>query len=482
MEPEQITICGAGNLAHVWIGLWGSRPNLRINLLTRRPDEVLQGIEEGGKGGIEVLSREELRVGADAEASRERSHIGRLHRVSADPAEVIPGSDLILLTVPSQAREALLRSIAPHLRPSSSSSSSSSEGGEGEAAEAGSGRWKREEKRVMIGAVPAMGGFDYVAAHALGLWRDKAKMKHTEEAKEDGEGEHEAEEERDNKDGRSARPILFGLKDIPYTSRCLKVGQLARCLGPKAKLFVAVAKYGDEEEEHEKEVEERVRAKIEELHDIPTAILPHFLNITLTPGNPIMHPSILWGRFGPCWDGIPLVEPPLFYQDMNELSASTLKLADMEVQLIRRAVERQSGGRVDLGFVWPLQEAQVKVYEEDIEDKTSLWSTIRSNKSYRGIRTPLKQTAKGLYTLDPHHRYFQEDVPFGLVLLRSIADLVGVEVAVISMLIRWAQRLMGKEYLDEANRLQGRNIAETAALSVYGIDSLPALAALSPAK
>lgn len=59
--------------------------------------------------------------------------------VTSDPAEAIPGSDLILIITPAFAHEPILKTLKPHL----------SEG-------------------TILGAIPAPGGFDLIAKHVLG--------------------------------------------------------------------------------------------------------------------------------------------------------------------------------------------------------------------------------------------------------------------------------------------------------------------------
>ncbi len=93
---------------------------------------------------------------------------------------------------------------------------------------------------------------------------------------------------------------------------------------------------------------------VERLFCIPVHVLPHFLAITLTPGNPIMHPAILYGMFGPRsqWDGKPLPERPLFYEACGELSAFILQHLDDEVQQIKTRLEREVGAGCMCVCVW----------------------------------------------------------------------------------------------------------------------------------
>lgn len=101
-------------------------------------------------------------------------------------------------------------------------------------------------------------------------------------------------------------------------------------LGPKTNLFLAMASGAP--------AAQGAAAKVlVALTGIPCIQMPSFMAITLTPGNPIMHPSIMYGSYGPHsqWDGKPLKEKPLFYEEVSELSSYFLQRADTEVQDIK---------------------------------------------------------------------------------------------------------------------------------------------------
>jgi hypothetical protein len=120
---------------------------------------------------------ERLRAGVAAHGGLEvAGAVGgkaRPRRISADPAEVVPGSDLVVLVLPAFAHESTLRQIAPFLD---------------------EGAW--------VGAMPARGGFDYAAAHVL------------------------REHGRDDVG-------LFGLQTLPWACRIQAYGQVVRVLGVK---------------------------------------------------------------------------------------------------------------------------------------------------------------------------------------------------------------------------------------------------------
>jgi hypothetical protein len=100
-------------------------------------------------------------------------------RVSADAAQVIPASDVVVLVLPAFAHESTLREIVPFL-----------------------------DQGVWVGAMPARGGFDYCAAQVL------------------------AEQGRDDVG-------LFGLQTLPWACRIREYGQVVHVLGVKETVDVA---------------------------------------------------------------------------------------------------------------------------------------------------------------------------------------------------------------------------------------------------
>lgn len=162
----QITICGGGNGAHVLAGLISARQGATVNVYTPLNDEAQrwrQGIE--ARGGISLTQGDETLAGCP-------------QRVSDDPAAVIPGSQLVLLSLPAFAHEIILRNIAPYL-----------------------------EDGVWLGALPARGAFDWCAREVLG--------------------------------GRKNSVILFGLQTLPWACRIREFGREVAILGTKTEVDLA---------------------------------------------------------------------------------------------------------------------------------------------------------------------------------------------------------------------------------------------------
>ncbi len=48
---------------------------------------------------------------------------------------------------------------------------------------------------------------------------------------------------------------------------------------------------------------------------------------------------------------------------------------------------------------------------------------------------------------DFEHRYFTEDIPYGMLLLKYMAQLTGVETPAIDTVLEWGGRMTGTRYL-----------------------------------
>ncbi|CAK0831285.1 unnamed protein product, partial [Prorocentrum cordatum] len=62
-----------------------------------------------------------------------------------------------------------------------------------------------------------------------------------------------------------------------------------------------------------------------------------------------------------------------------------------------------------------------------------------------------------------------QDVPTGLCFTKGVAELLGVQTATIDVVLKWAQGKLGKEFLTDANKMAGKDIAETRAPQAYGV-------------
>lgn len=360
MDPLNVVICGGGRTGHLSAVLFKQRPGIRVSLLTNNREVI----ERHAHAGISALLPEGGTLSA------------RLDIVSSDPDAALADADVVIITVPAQARPALLHAIAGSLP---------------------------THKPVYVGAIPGFCGFDWLAEKAL-----------------------------------AARPnaVIWGMKDVPHTAYALQPGVSVRMGGAKSTLYVGT---------HQREsgpARQALLAHLQRLCAAPVELLAHYLEITLTPGNPIMHPSVVYGLIGPYaqWHDKPFAEPLCWWTDCPELGAYFLERCDEESQLLCKAVEQRLG--VDMSSVQPLRQEIVEACQEQIRDPRTMLSVLRSNQAYDSILAPMVKTADG-YVIDKENRAFHEDVAFGLAVLVEMGRRLDLKLPYIEEIFNWNVAYMG---------------------------------------
>lgn len=116
----------------------------------------------------------------------------------------------------------------------------------------------------------------------------------------------------------------------------------------------------------------------------------------------------------------------------------------------------------------------MRCYPQDISDKTNLYTAIQTNAAYQALKHPVKKTEDGKFLPDFSHRYMTEDIPFGLVVIRGIAEIMGIETPNIDKVLTWSQQQMGKEYLVD-KKLQGKDISTSRAPQSYGFTTIESI-------
>ncbi|WP_293765674.1 NAD/NADP octopine/nopaline dehydrogenase family protein [uncultured Aquitalea sp.] len=359
-QSLNVVICGGGRTGHLSAVLFKQLPGVRVSLLTHNPDVI----ERHAEASIRALLPDGITLSA------------RLDAVSDQPQQVLIDADVVIVTVPAQARPALLKTIADNLP---------------------------EHKPVYVGAIPGFCGFDWLAEKAL-----------------------------------AARPnaVIWGMKDVPYIAFELLPGVSVRMGGAKSTLYVGT---------HPRESEvarQALLAHLRRLYTMPVELLGHYLEITLTPGNPIMHPSVIYGLIGPYaqWHNKPFTVPLSWWTDCPELGAYYLERCDEESQLLCKAVEQRLG--VDMSSVQTLKQEIIEAYQEQIRDHSTMLSVLRTNQAYDSILVPMVHTADG-YVIDKENRAFHEDVAFGLALLVEMGKRLGLRMPYIEEIFHWNIAYMG---------------------------------------
>ena len=218
--------------------------------------------------------------------------------------------------------------------------------------------------------------------------------------------------------------IIFGLQRVPSVARLVEYGKVVCASGYRNELYSAAipARYAAQ------------TAKIiSDIFDISCTPMPNYLNVTLTPSNPILHTTRLRTIFKDYKQGLYYEKVPLFYEEWNDKSSELLLECDNEVQNICAVLKE-----FDLSFVKSL------MLHYESETATQLTQKICSIKSFRGLKSPCIKTENG-YIPDFSSRYFTADFPYGLSILVQISKLLGLSAPHMQKTLDWYYSVVPKE-------------------------------------
>jgi len=327
---------------------------------------------------------------------------------------VVSGCDAVLIPLPSFAFEGTLNKIKPYLKDG-----------------------------CVIGALPGQGAFDLFVRQVFT----------PEEIKE-------------------RKLKFFGVQPQPFNCRITEYGRRVELIGTKTKCLVASVP-GCDKELCDKDAD-RVMRELVGLEE--TFTLDNYLTLHLTFGNAGVHPARLYSLFHDYTNGSTYESNPLFYEEFDE---NTAKIVD-KVATERFAIADKIGSAVSKQVMKDLDYLK-KFYGKDILDYSNTMAMFRTNTLLKGLRCPITATghvSQPKFMPDFTNRYFTEDVPYGLVFLKGIAELLQLETPTIDMLIKWSQQHLRMCYLDETEHslmTDHDHIYKTCAPQRFDIDTLEKL-------
>ncbi|XP_076079366.1 opine dehydrogenase-like isoform X1 [Mytilus galloprovincialis] len=268
--------------------------------------------------------------------------------------------------------------------------------------------------------------------------------------------------------GKKARTCtIASLESLPWACRILEFGKHVQILGFKESLGMSFLT--GSECNLLFPVVETVQEVLGEKPHIQ--VIENYIAVNLMAKS-IIHPPLLYGKWGD-WDGTPVPEKPLFYQGVDEIQAELLSKVSDEVLATAKELAKLRNG-CDMSEVIHIFDWYKIYYKDQVADKSSLMMAMRTNKAYDGLVHPMTPTEDGKFVPDFNYRYTSEDVPFGLVVMKGIAEIAGVETPTIDKIIAWAQTKLDKEYI-VGSKLTGKDIASARAPQSYGLHTIDEL-------
>jgi len=243
--------------------------------------------------------------------------------------------------------------------------------------------------------------------------------------------------------------IIFGFQRVHGISRIKEYGSSVYDLGKKSELFIGSLP---------SDMAPDISDTIEGLIGIPCIPVPNYLSITLTPSNPILHTSRLYSLFKN-YENTVWHNEIFFYREWDDFASNILIGADSELQLLCSKIEE-----LDLSYVRSLKEH----YESNTTQKMS--NKIRSIKAFKDIKAPMIKDA-GRYIPDFNSRYFKEDFPYGLCIIKSFCYIAGIGTPIIDEMLQWYASTNNLEYYVDG-KFEGKDLEDLLLPQNYGINSV----------
>lgn len=396
VEPRaSITICGSGNGAHAVAVVASKNADVDIDWLTGTEETARLLRRRGANSGLRSTGA------VIAQADRIRS-------ISADPSEVIPDADMVLMLVPAFAHGAILRRIAPYL-----------------------------SDKAVLGCMPARGGFEFEAAR-VGLGRAR---------------EH---------------PTIFGLQTLPWSTRVTTVGEQVHVGAVKQEALLAALPSSQAAP---------IARKLERILGVRIIPTRSFLGMTL--GNPgqFIHPGLMYGHFR-AWSGEEYDEAsiPMLYATASDEIGELVERLSREAVAVADRIDQWTGGALNLAeAVLPAHEWLRRAYWHATSDTSGTGACFRTG-PIRARKAPMVESRPGKFRPNFGYRYLSEDVPFGLVPTRALAEIADVETPAIDEVITWSQSMLQRTYLT-GDSLHGDDVRHLPIPQNHGVLTLSDLIA-----
>lgn len=208
---------------------------------------------------------------------------------------------------------------------------------------------------------------------------------------------------------------LFGFQRVPFIARTTCYGRRASLLGYKKRLCMGVENM---------ERPDIFRLEMERMLATPVTLAANMYEVSLTNSNPLLHPARLYSLWKDWREGTVYGRVPMFYEEWDELAAGLYIEMDRELQALLAALP------VSPGCIPTV----LDYYESS--DAASLAAKLRSISAFKGIPAPMKETAGG-YVPDFGSRYFTEDFPYGLAIIKRLTDEKHIPAPTVNKVYGW---------------------------------------------
>ena len=215
--------------------------------------------------------------------------------------------------------------------------------------------------------------------------------------------------------------IVVGFDRVPFIARIKEEGKTV-IVSKKDKIRMAYLSNNQDNV---------ILKLLSKLLNIEISIITKYLNIIFTPSNQILHTTRIFSIFHNRQKKDTFPKQIKFYSEWDDLSSFLLIKADDEIQNICKKLKLK-----EVVSIMDHYESY-NVYE--------MTNKIRNITSLSNIDAPLIKVKNKFY-IDCNSRYFIEDFPFGLCIVKDFADIAHVNTPTIDIILRWFMDFFGYQY------------------------------------
>lgn len=239
---------------------------------------------------------------------------------------------------------------------------------------------------------------------------------------------------------------LFGFQRVPFTAKLQEYGRVTNLKSWKPYSVVGTLQRS------------RIDDACELIEKCGLIIqkASNYLEVALTPTNPLLHTSRTYELFGKYDRMYEFDRMFKFYVGWTDNTSKILFEMDDELHSLLDVIE--------------IDTSSIRRLSEHYESPTipELTAKINSIATFQSVYAPLKEL-NGRFVADTESRMFTEDFPWGLAVIRSYFSLFGVESPVIDKVLKWYSNYMGLEWFCDG-QFCGADLKKTGVIQNYGIN------------
>lgn len=187
-----------------------------------------------------------------------------------------------------------------------------------------------------------------------------------------------------------------------------------------------------------------------------------YSSVTLTSSNAVLHTARIFSLFEKKENKI-FKDEIYFYSDWNDESSKMFQKCDDEIMKICEILKDNK--IIDEEII-----SLMKYYES--ETPQQLTQKLRNIKAFKDIRLPMLKIGENQYVLDKKVRFLTEDVPFGLLMFKGLAEIFEIETPSIDKVITWTQKILGEEYIKNHKIVKFQNTGCPQNFDIFTIEDL----------